>query len=100
VYSPNSLSNLLQQQSACYQNQLQNSFNYQQALCANQMTIAAATVEEWRKESAKAWAEDGEKLIERIEFWRAVLGPLAWPITWRLAKRLEFVTDQLEAYLI
>ena len=92
---------------ALYQQQ---QFNYQncqssalQQMLANSMMNAAPTETPeqraaWRRSRAETWASEGRDVLDRLVFWRGI-PVLGWIVSRKLAKRLDWITEQIEGYV-
>jgi len=96
------LGGLLQQpqnQLAQYQQNSLSGLQCLNALTASANAITAPThPSTYLRDRAISYAEEGERLIERIDFWTQLM-PFSAPIVSKLTDKLECAADQCERFL-
>ena len=92
--------NLLNAQGNHMQNQLSSYLQspFAQTFGDYQQVAVAPSDGKYELARAAVWAKDGDEILDRIAFWSA-FGIFGWPMLNSLARRLDRVTDQIEAYV-
>jgi len=99
VYSGQSQLAALQQSQQVYAQLTQAGYANQNCMgISGQQNAAPPSDGTWETARAAIWAEDGDKIIDRMAFWRG-LGAFGAPVLNRLARQLDAITDQIEPYL-
>jgi len=72
--------------------------------CLNALTASANAItaptppSAYLRVRARSYAEEGERLIERIDFWTQLM-PFSAPIVSKLTDKLEYAADECERFL-